>query len=28
MEVNKNGYLIEKHNIKDMADKILKLVNN
>ncbi|HCX9030283.1 TPA: poly(glycerol-phosphate) alpha-glucosyltransferase, partial [Staphylococcus aureus] len=23
MEVNKNGYLIEKHNIKDMADKIL-----
>ncbi|WGZ15542.1 hypothetical protein M3I49_04505, partial [Staphylococcus aureus] len=28
IEVNKNGYLIEKHNIKDMADKILKLVNN
>ncbi|MDR4632419.1 glycosyltransferase family 1, partial [Staphylococcus aureus] len=28
IEVNKNGYLIEKHNIEDMADKILKLVNN
>ncbi len=28
MKINKNGYLIEKHNIKDMADKILKLVNN
>lgn len=28
IEDNKNGYLIENHNINDMADKILKLVNN
>ncbi|HHI6327903.1 TPA: poly(glycerol-phosphate) alpha-glucosyltransferase [Staphylococcus aureus] len=28
MEDNKNGYLIENHNINDMADKILQLVNN
>ncbi|MBJ6187813.1 glycosyltransferase [Staphylococcus aureus] len=28
IEDNKNGYLIENHNIKDMADKILQLVNN
>lgn len=28
IEVNKNGYLIEKYNIKDMVDKILKFVNN
>ncbi len=28
IEDNKNGYLIENHNINDMADKILQLVNN
>ncbi|WP_432509593.1 poly(glycerol-phosphate) alpha-glucosyltransferase [Staphylococcus aureus] len=28
MEDNKNGYLIENHNINDIADKILQLVNN
>ena len=28
IEDNKNGYLIENHNINDMVDKILQLVNN
>ncbi|NMU45924.1 poly(glycerol-phosphate) alpha-glucosyltransferase [Staphylococcus aureus] len=28
MEDNKNGCLIHNHDINDMADKILKLVNN
>lgn len=28
IEDNKNGCLIDNHDINDMADKILKLVNN
>lgn len=28
IEDNKNGYLIENYNIKDMVDKIFQFVNN